>query len=105
MSYAHNVNCSDDKYDQHNQPHRSTQQKFFYQSFQEESKCIISAAVKKDAHRKVVPVQTMNLHFAEKQRKEFTQIHVENCTKFQDAGQQILLNCSTTATLFAANFG
>ena len=68
--------------------------------------------MKKDAHEKVVPVHTMtfretikSLHLTEKQLKEFAQIHVENCTKFQDAGQQILLNSSTTATLFAANVG
>ena len=66
----------------------------------------------KDAHGKVVPVQTMtfresddSLHLAEKRLKEFAQIHVENCTKFQDAGQQILLNSSTIATLFAAHVG
>ena len=36
---------------------------------------------------------------------EFAQIHVENCTKFQDAGRRILLNKSTTVTLFPANVG
>ena len=46
-----------------------------------------------------------SLHLAEKQLKEFGQTHVENCTKFQDAGQRILLNLSITATLFAANIG
>ena len=66
--------------------------------------------MKKDDHGKVVPVQTMtfretddSLHLAEKQLKAFPQIHVENCTKFQDARQRILLNSSNTATLFAAN--
>ena len=112
-SCTHNISYNDDdQYDQHNQPRRSTRQNFTYQSFQEESKCIICAAVKKDAHGKVVPVQTMtfretddSLHLAEKQLKEFAQIHVENCTKFQDAGQRVLLNSSTTTTLFAANLG
>ena len=33
-----------------------------------------------------------SLHFTEKQPKEFAQIHVENCTKVQDAKEQILLN-------------
>ena len=82
-----NVNYSDDRYDQHDQPRRSTRQNFTYQSFQEESKCIICATVKKDAHGKVVPVQTMtfrgtddSMHLHEKQLKEFAQIHVENCT-------------------------
>ena len=109
-SYKHNVNYNNDKYDQHNQPHRRTQQKFTYQSFQEESKCVVCATVKKDAHGNLVSAQTMtfretddSLHLTEKQLKEFAQIHVENCTRFQDAGQRILLNSSTIATLFAAN--
>ena len=38
---------------------RSTRQQFTYQSFQEESKCIICTEVTKDNHRKVIPVQTM----------------------------------------------
>ena len=66
----------------------------------------------KDAHGKVVPDQTMtfqesddSLYLAEKRLKEFAQIHVENCTKLQDVGQQILLNTSTTATLSAAHVG
>ena len=86
---THTVNNSDDKYDQHNQTRRGTRQKFTYQSFREESKWIICAAVKKDAHGKVDPVQTMtfretddSLHLDEKQLKEFAQIHVENGTKF-----------------------
>ena len=110
LSCTHNVNYNNDKYDQHNQPCRSTRQKFTYQSFQEESTCIMYVAVKKDAHGKVVPVQTMTfqetnntLHLAEKQLKEFAQIDVENCTNFEDAEQRILLNSSTTAILFAAN--
>ena len=68
--------------------------------------------MKNDAHGKVVPVQSMTfpetddyLYLGEKQIKEFAQIHVENCTKFQDAGQQILLNLSSSATPFAANDG
>lgn len=58
-----------------------------------------------DAQEKVVPVQTMNLqetknflHLAEKQIEEFAQIYVENCPRFQDNGQWILLKLSTTAT-------
>ena len=58
-----------------------------------------------DAQEKVVPVQTMNLqetknflHLAEKQIEEFAQIYVENCPRFQDDGQWILLKLSTTAT-------
>ena len=53
----------------------------------------------KDAHTRVVFVQTMtfretdnSLHLAEKQLKEFAQIHVKNFPKIQDAGQQILLS-------------
>ena len=42
---------------------------------------------------------------AEKQLKEVTQIHVENCTKFQDAGNRILLNSSINSSLFSANVG
>ena len=68
--------------------------------------------MKKDAHGKVDPVQTMtfretddSLHLDEKQLKEFAQIHVENGTKFQDAVQRILLNSSNTSTLFPANVG
>ena len=68
--------------------------------------------MKKDAQGKLVPVQTMtfretddSFHLAEKELKEFAQSHVENCTKFQDAGQWILLNSSTTATLFTATVG
>ena len=68
--------------------------------------------MKNDAHGQVLPVQTMtfrktddSLHLAEKQLKEFAQIHVENCTKFQGAGHRILLNSSTTAIFFAANVG
>ena len=64
-----------------------------YQTFQEESKCIISTEVEKVNHGKVIPVQTVTFrskddkeHLAEKQLKEFVQIHVEICTKFQDAG-------------------
>ena len=66
--------------------------KFTYQSFQEESKCFICDAVKNDALGKVVRVQTTtyretndSLHLAKKQLKELAQVHVENCTKFQDA--------------------
>ena len=58
-SCTRNVNYNDDNYDQHNQPRRSIQEKFNYQSFQEELKCAICAAVKKEAHRKVVLIQTM----------------------------------------------
>ena len=89
---------------------RSTRQQFTYQSFQEESKCIICTEVKKDNHGKVIPVQTMTFrskddkeHLAEKQLKEFAQIHVENCTKFQDVGNRIQLNSSINSSLFSAN--
>ena len=68
--------------------------------------------MKSDGHGQVVPVQTMtfrktndSLHLAEKQLKEFAQIHAENCTKFKGAGHRILLNSSTTVTFFAANLG
>ena len=68
--------------------------------------------MKEDAQEKVAPVQTMtfqetndSLHLAEKQIKEFAQIHVENCPGFPDAGQRILLNLSTTTTLSAVNVG
>ena len=44
-------------------------------------------------------------HLAEKQLKEFAQIHVENCTKLQDAGNRVLLNSSINCSLFSANFG
>ena len=64
---------------------KSTRQKFTYQSFQEESKCIIWTEVKKDNHGKVITMQTMTFrskddkeHLAEKQLKEFAQIHVGN---------------------------
>ena len=46
-----------------------------------------------------------SLHFTEKQPREFAQIHVENCTKVQDAKEQILLNWTTTVTLFDTNIG
>ena len=89
---------------------RSTRQQFTYQSFQEESKCIIYPEIKKGNHRKVIPVQTMTSvskdekeHLAEKQLKEFAQIHVESCTKFQDAGNRTLLNSSINNSLFSAN--
>ena len=76
-SCTNNVNYNDKyDYDQHNQPFRSTRHKFTYQSFQEESKCVICDAVNDNAHRNVVPVQTTtfretddSLHFAEKQLK------------------------------------
>ena len=73
---------------------------------------MISISNLSEAYRKVIPVQIMtfretddSLHLAVKQPKKFAQIHVENCTKFQDAGQQYLLNWTTTVTLFAANIG
>ena len=88
-SFTHNINYNDAKDHQHNQPSRSTRQKFTYQSFQEESKCVICTAVKKDAHEKLVPVQMMTfreihdfLHLAEKQLEEFAQIDGESCSKF-----------------------
>ena len=40
---------------------------------------------------------------AEKQPRQFAQVHVENCTKFQDAREQIFLNWATTVALFATN--
>ena len=46
-----------------------------------------------------------SLHLAEKLWKEFAQIHVWSCTKFQDAGQRIFVSLSTTGILFAANVG
>ena len=91
---------------------RSTRQQFTYQSFQEESKCIICPEIKKGNHGKVAPVQTMTFvskdekeHLAEKQLKEFAHIHVESCTKFQDAGNRILSNSSINSSLFSANVG
>ena len=55
--------------------------------------------MKNNAHGKIVPFQTItfretddSLLLAEEQLKEFAQIHVENCIKFQDAGRRILLN-------------
>ena len=64
---------------------KSTRQKFTYQSFQEESKCIIWTEVKKDNHGNIITMQTMTFrskddkeHLAEKQLKEFAQIHVGN---------------------------
>ena len=43
---------------------------------------------------------------AEKQLKQFSQIHVKNCTKFQDAGSRILLNSSIVkSSLFSTNVG
>ena len=91
---------------------RSTRQQFTYQSFQEESKCIICPEIKKDNHGEAIPVQTMTFvskdekeHLAEKQLKEFAQINVESCTKFQDAGNRILLNSSIKSSLFSANVG
>ena len=61
---------------------------------QEESKSVICAALKKDYHGKVVPVQTMtfwkiddSLHLAEEQLKEFAQIHIEICRKSKDTSQ------------------
>ena len=60
----------------------------------------------------MIPVQTMTFvlkdekeHLAEKQLKEFAQIHVASCTKFQDAGKRILLNSSINSSLFSANVG
>ena len=46
-----------------------------------------------------------SLHLTEKKPKEFAQIHVGNCTKFQDAREQVLLNWATTVTLVATNIG
>ena len=90
----------------------STSQQFRYQSFQEESKCIICTEVKKDNHGKVIPMQTTTFpskyckeHLVEKELKEFTKIHVENYTKFQDAENRILLNYSINSSLFSANVG
>ena len=112
MSCTQNFNYSYGKDDQYNQPPRSTQQKLTHQSFQEHVNCVICTAVKGDAHVKVVPVQTTtfqetdsSLYLVEKQPKEFMQIHVENCTKFQDDVEQILVNWATTVTLFATNTG
>ena len=45
-SCTDNGNYNDDKYDQHEQPRKSTRQKFSYQSFQEESKRIICVTKK-----------------------------------------------------------
>ena len=44
-------------------------------------------------------------HLAEKQLKEFAQIHVEKCTEFQDAEKRVLLNSSINSSLFFANVG
>ena len=38
-----------------------------------------------------------------KQLKQFAQIHIENCIKFQDAENRILLNSSINSSLFSAN--
>ena len=94
------------------QHRRSSRQQLTYLSFQEESKCIICPEVKKDNYGKVIPVQTMTFrskddkeHLAEKQLKEFAEIHVKNCTNFQDAGNRILSNCSINSSLFSATVG
>ena len=44
-------------------------------------------------------------HLGKNQLKEFAQIHLENCTEFQDAGHRVLLNSSINSSLFSANFG
>ena len=101
---------NDDKEAKQDEFRRSARQKFNYQSSQEESKCIICVTGKKDKHGNIIPVLTMTFretqdseHLAEKQLKDFSKIHVDNCTKFKEAGERILLNSSIT--LFAANVG
>ena len=44
-------------------------------------------------------------HLAKKQLKQFAQIHVENCTKFEDAENKILLNYLINNNLFSVNVG
>ena len=68
--------------------------------------------LRKDRHGKIIHVLTMTFcetqdseHLAEKQLKDFAKIHVDNCTKFKEAGERILLNSLITSTLFAADVG
>ena len=103
----------DDK--QQEQPHdlqrKSSRREKAYHSSPAETKCIICVAVKKDTTGKIIPVQRISLknvgdtvHLAEKRLTEFAKIHVGNQTKYQEAGERILLTLSTKS-LFAADVG
>ena len=95
----------------HEIPRRSTRREFIYQSSLLEAKCIICAETKKDVVGTHIPIITMLMrdvgdmvHKAEKKMVEFAKVHIEKKTKYEAAGERILLTLSTSS-LFAANVG
>ena len=63
-----------------------------------------SGAMKKNANRGNLQKIT-DISSYQQRLKRIRANHVKNFTKFEDAGQRILVNSSTTSTLFVANVG